>query len=575
MKTLDRYIVRSFLYSYMLCLLVMLGMRMAADLFVNIDEFAELSMGGWELVSHVLSYYGHNVLVYYQELNGIILTAAGAFTLARMSSTNELTAVLASGVSLYRVLLPIILTAMVLSIAGVVNQEVFIPRVKHKLVRSRDEVEGKGITKVRFVSDSKDVAWQTRHFYSEQKRMANPLILVRDDRKKLIAKITADEAVFDQKVGGWRLRQAQVAKSDGVLSTRFIPTPQSPAVVFAKRSLPPGQSPGDANVSATKFVVEADAIGGASFQILHRPAYADQPQPRMLANIHAPFAFYARRGLKWGYYLAGSEDVTAEDIIDLPRLCEALVGGEENRDPNHFASRMWKVFDKATRANVRACAQAARLALESPDDKGLVLESELAETLGQGIAQAFNKALRTRGFYWQGEAELPDMSEDVRSSLSQPWDRAVNRLAMNRLYSGMIRPSEGRMVIQTDLTPKEMSLRQSGRYLDYMSTSELNSLLRTGKSQDRISTSLTKHLRFTSPLANLIMMLVGVPFILSRQRNIKASALLCVMMVGSLYVFLFLSRYLSAYGLDPVIAAWLPVLVFGTVAAYMLDAIKT
>ena len=70
----------------------------------------------------------------------------------------------------------------------------------------------------------------------------------------------------------------------------------------------------------------------------------------------------------------------------------------------------------------------------------------------------------------------------------------------------------------------------------------------------------------------LKLLLVAVPFILSRERNIKASATLCVLMVGVFLAFIYLCRYM---GLDPLLAAWLPVFLFGPVAIIMLDAIKT
>jgi lipopolysaccharide export system permease protein len=83
---------------------------------------------------------------------------------------------------------------------------------------------------------------------------------------------------------------------------------------------------------------------------------------------------------------------------------------------------------------------------------------------------------------------------------------------------------------------------------------------------------LVRHCRFADFFNNLIMLLVAVPFILSRERNIKASAGLTVLMVGVVYVVVYFARYV---GLAPVIAAWLPVLLFGPLATFMLDAVKT
>ena len=62
------------------------------------------------------------------------------------------------------------------------------------------------------------------------------------------------------------------------------------------------------------------------------------------------------------------------------------------------------------------------------------------------------------------------------------------------------------------------------------------------------------------------------PFILSRQRNIKASAGLCVLIVGMFYVFIYICRYM---GLLDFWAAFLPLLLFGPISVLMLDSVKT
>ena len=68
------------------------------------------------------------------------------------------------------------------------------------------------------------------------------------------------------------------------------------------------------------------------------------------------------------------------------------------------------------------------------------------------------------------------------------------------------------------------------------------------------------------------MLLLGLPFILSRQRNIKASAGLCVLIVGMFYVFIYICRYM---GLPDFWAAFLPLLLFGPISVLMLDSVKT
>ena len=117
MRTLDRYVVRTLLVTALVFFVVMMALRVCADLFLNMDEFTESGTGRQakgivDTIAQIVTYYRYQSLVYFRDLGWLIIVAAAAFTLAWMNHTNELTAMLASGVSLHRVLLPIIVCAI-------------------------------------------------------------------------------------------------------------------------------------------------------------------------------------------------------------------------------------------------------------------------------------------------------------------------------------------------------------------------------------------------------------------------------------------------------------------------------
>ena len=60
MRTLDRYIVRSFVSAALLTLVALMLLRILSDLFFNMDEFVE--HGAVRDVLHgMFSYYGYHV----------------------------------------------------------------------------------------------------------------------------------------------------------------------------------------------------------------------------------------------------------------------------------------------------------------------------------------------------------------------------------------------------------------------------------------------------------------------------------------------------------------------------------
>ena len=112
MRLLDRYIIRSFLFNYLLAFCIMVGLYMVMDLIINFDKFtkgtnAAAEAGGWslffDLMGDIADYYFFHLLVIFQLVSAVIPLLAAGFTMVRMTRHHELTAMLASGVSLYRV----------------------------------------------------------------------------------------------------------------------------------------------------------------------------------------------------------------------------------------------------------------------------------------------------------------------------------------------------------------------------------------------------------------------------------------------------------------------------------------
>jgi len=130
----------------------------------------------------------------------------------------------------------------------------------------------------------------------------------------------------------------------------------------------------------------------------------------------------------------------------------------------------------------------------------------------------------------------------------------------------------GALFIPSDMTPDAVVLRQSAEWINYMSTFELTQLLQFERIPGERAAVLTLHTRVANPINNLVMLLLGLPFILSRQRNIKKSVGLNILVVGAFYVFMYTCRYLDT---APVWGAWLPVLIFGPLAVVMFDSVKT
>jgi len=125
--------------------------------------------------------------------------------------------------------------------------------------------------------------------------------------------------------------------------------------------------------------------------------------------------------------------------------------------------------------------------------------------------------------------------------------------------------------LRTDMKP--VDLESTDREIDYLSFSELRDQYRRQSHETHLVVKL--HQRFAFPLANFILLLLGLPFVLRGENRsviigisiaigISAGYLLSTMICADLG-----NREL----LPPILAAWLPVLFFGALGLTLFDGI--
>lgn len=247
MKIIDKYIARNFLFGYMISFLVLVGMRVVIDLFVNLDEFAERAdLGTVGVLTNIITFYGARIALYFKEFAGIITVVAAVFSLGKMTRNNELVAVMASGVSLKRIIAPIILLAMLLTGLLVIDQELIIPHLANRLVRSHDAIAGEDRYDVWFMSDEDGSLVCTQDFNEKTSMLTTPLIIIRQAYGtaswKVIGKIQADSAVYNTEKGGWDLKNGTYIKIDRGASLSDVQIAPEP-ISFYKSDLTPYDIP--------------------------------------------------------------------------------------------------------------------------------------------------------------------------------------------------------------------------------------------------------------------------------------------------------------------------------------------
>ena len=210
MKKLDKYIAKNFLVGYCIAFLVLMGMRIIIDLFVHLDEFTEHpELSAFDVIQNVFRYYCLNSTLYFRDFAGMITVVAAAFSFGKMVRSNELVAVMASGVSLKRAIGPVIFLALLLAGVLVIDQEFIIPPLADKLTRSHDDLPGQESYDVRFISDENGSLILSQKFEVETATLYGPTIILRRPISagiwEVVGWIDAGKAIYNKNTGRWDL----------------------------------------------------------------------------------------------------------------------------------------------------------------------------------------------------------------------------------------------------------------------------------------------------------------------------------------------------------------------------------
>ncbi len=245
MKTIDRYVCRNFLFSYLVVLAGFLGLAIVIDASMKLDEFLELvpaNLTAPARVGRLLAVMGNWYLVqvplFFRLLMPIITVLAAVVTVVMMKRRNEFVPLMASGVSVYRALGPVVVLALVMSFLGAANQEVLLPRLAHRLLRAPDDPRGERPAKLaQAYSDSQERGISAES-YTPATRTLNRVHIQGPalDGARGDVTIAAERAVWLDTERAWRLEDGWMVRAAGTetqpVKELFGPGQRMPSLLF-------------------------------------------------------------------------------------------------------------------------------------------------------------------------------------------------------------------------------------------------------------------------------------------------------------------------------------------------------
>jgi len=209
----------AFLKAYVIVFIALVGLYVVIDAFSNLDEFTEVTEGLGELASFMGWYYLLRMSLFYDRLCGVIAMMAAIFTVTWMQKNNELIAILAAGIGTRRVIRPVLISALMVNLLAVANQEFIMSRLGDELQKSSDD-DGKQKRPVGAREDVNGIRLQGKNGDRETQTvtlfeatipvsLAGRLMVLTADRARYIP-----EDVPGRYRGGWVFREAQLSPDE-------------------------------------------------------------------------------------------------------------------------------------------------------------------------------------------------------------------------------------------------------------------------------------------------------------------------------------------------------------------------
>ena len=136
---------------------------------------------------------------------------------------------------------------------------------------------------------------------------------------------------------------------------------------------------------------------------------------------------------------------------------------------------------------------------------------------------------------------------------------------------------------RTNITPEEVALYRSNDYVELLSTERINQLLSRPQSYGTVNLLTTKHSRVTQWLMNLVLVLLAVPCVLTREPGkLKQDLTKLLLLTGCAMGTIFICRQIAGHPPTvalaaswPALLAWMPVFIFTPISIYLLDRLHT
>jgi lipopolysaccharide export system permease protein len=197
MRIIDRYLLRQFVQTFLICFFSFVGIFIVFDLFTNLDEFVAAGKAEGGVTQFIARYYMFQTIGVFDRVGGVLALVSAMFTVSWIQRNNEMTALMSAGISRVRVLRPIIAAVAVISLILAANREILMPRYRHELSRGSKDPSGCKPQGLGSRYDGRtNVLLAGKHSFADQQRIEEPRFRMPPNLSAYSVELTAANAYY-------------------------------------------------------------------------------------------------------------------------------------------------------------------------------------------------------------------------------------------------------------------------------------------------------------------------------------------------------------------------------------------
>lgn len=197
MTIIDRYLLRQFMRTFLICFVSLTGLYVVIDAFTNLEDFLRYADECGGLLPILGHFYLFKSIWFFDRAAALLMLVAAMFPIAWMQRHNEMTALQAAGISRIRIATPVIAAAIGVAVLAAANRELLLPRFRKELARRAQDLTGDvGQPLTPHLDNQTDVILGGKRTFADRQRIEKPKFLLPHDLRDYGLQVAAENAFY-------------------------------------------------------------------------------------------------------------------------------------------------------------------------------------------------------------------------------------------------------------------------------------------------------------------------------------------------------------------------------------------